>query len=88
MEAYTEEVAGYDDLIDVEYTVTEQSFGSIGGSIGYAQDAGLILGLNLQQNNFLGTGRRVGVNLNSSRYQDVISLNYTCLLYTSPSPRD
>ncbi|MBT3458393.1 MAG: outer membrane protein assembly factor BamA, partial [Halieaceae bacterium] len=57
VEADTEEVAGYDDLIDVEYTVTEQSFGSIGGSIGYAQDAGLILGLNLQQNNFLGTGR-------------------------------
>ena len=82
VEADTEEVAGYDDLIDVEYTVTEQSFGSIGGSIGYAQDAGLILGLNLQQNNFLGTGRRVGVNLNSSRYQDVISLNYTNPYFT------
>mgnify|MGYP000226784277 FL=1 len=82
VEADTEEVAGYDDLIDVEYTVTEQSFGSIGGSIGYAQDAGLILGLNLQQNNFLGTGRRVGVNLNSSRYQDVVSLNYTNPYFT------
>ena len=82
VEAETDEVAGYDDLIDVEYTVTEQSFGSIGGSIGYAQDAGLILGLNLQQNNFLGTGRRVGVNLNSSRYQDVISLNYTNPYFT------
>jgi outer membrane protein insertion porin family len=82
VEADTQEVAGSDDLIDVEYTVTEQSFGSIGGSIGYAQDAGLILGLNLQQNNFLGTGRRVGVNLNSSRYQDVISLNYTNPYFT------
>ena len=82
VEADTEEVSGYDDLIDVEYTVTEQSFGSIGGSIGYAQDAGLILGLNLQQNNFLGTGRRVGVNLNSSRYQDVVSLNYTNPYFT------
>ena len=82
VEADTEEVAGYDDLIDVEYTVTEQSFGSIGGSIGYAQDAGLIFGLNLQQNNFLGTGRRVGVNLNSSRYQDVVSLNYTNPYFT------
>jgi outer membrane protein insertion porin family len=62
--------------------VEEQSFGSIGGSIGYAQDAGLILGLNLQQNNFLGTGRRVGINLNSSRYQDVASLNYTNPYFT------
>ena len=60
----------------------EQSFGSIGGSLGYAQDAGLILGLNLQQNNFLGTGKRVGISLNSSRYQDVISFNYTNPYFT------
>jgi outer membrane protein insertion porin family len=43
----TNEVPGSDDLIDVDFTVEEQSFGSIGGSLGYAQDAGLILGLNL-----------------------------------------
>ena len=78
----TNEVAGSDDLIDVDFTVEEQSFGSIGGSLGYAQDAGLILGLNLQQNNFLGTGKRVGVSLNSSRFQDVISFNYTNPYYT------
>ncbi|MGB0765853.1 MAG: outer membrane protein assembly factor BamA, partial [Luminiphilus sp.] len=82
VEVETNEVAGHDDLIDVDYTVEEQSFGSIGGSIGYAQDAGLILGLNLQQNNFLGTGKRVGISLNSSRYQDVISLNYTNPYFT------
>ena len=78
----TAEVPGTDDLIDVNFAVEEQSFGSIGGSLGYAQDAGLILGLNLQQNNFLGTGRRVGVSLNSSRYQDVISFNYTNPYFT------
>jgi outer membrane protein insertion porin family len=78
----TNEVPGSDDLIDVDFSVEEQSFGSIGGSLGYAQDAGLILGLNLQQNNFLGTGRRVGVSLNSSRYQDVISFNYTNPYFT------
>jgi outer membrane protein insertion porin family len=78
----TTEVPGSDDLIDVDFSVEEQSFGSIGGSLGYAQDAGLILGLNLQQNNFLGTGRRVGVSLNSSRYQDVISFNYTNPYFT------
>ena len=81
-EVETKEVPGHDDLIDVDFEVEEQSFGSIGGSIGYAQDAGLILGLNLQQNNFLGTGRRVGINLNSSRFQDVASLNYTNPYFT------
>ena len=78
----TNEVPGHDDLIDVDFTVEEQSFGSIGGSLGFAQDAGLILGLNLQQNNFLGTGRRVGINVNSSRFQDVVSLNYTNPYFT------
>jgi len=76
------EVPGHDDLIDVDFTVEEQSFGSIGGSVGYAQDAGLILGLNLQQNNFFGTGRRVGININSSRFQDVASLSYTNPYFT------
>jgi len=81
-EVETEEVPGHDDLIDVNYSVEEQSFGSIGGSLGYAQDAGLILGINLQQNNFLGTGRRVGINLSSSRFQDMASFNYTNPYFT------
>lgn len=75
-------VAGHDDLIDVEYTVEEQSSGSIGASIGYAQDAGIILGLNLEQDNFMGTGKRVGIGLNSSRYQDFYNFSYTNPYYT------
>lgn len=75
-------VPGTDDMIDVQYTVEEQSSGSIGASIGYAQDAGLILGANLQQNNFLGTGKQVGIGLNSSKYQDLYSFNYVNPYYT------
>jgi len=75
-------VPGHDDLIDVEFEVEEQSSGSIGASFGYAQDAGLILGLNLQQNNFLGTGKRVGISLNSSSYQDIYNFSYTNPYFT------
>jgi outer membrane protein insertion porin family len=75
-------VAGHDDLIDVDYTVEEQSSGSIGASIGFAQDAGIILGLNLQQDNFMGTGKRVGIGLNSSRYQDFYNFSYTNPYFT------
>jgi|OM-RGC.v1.000284468 outer membrane protein insertion porin family len=78
----TPQVAGHDDLIDVEFEVEEQSSGSIGASFGYAQDAGLILGLNLQEDNFMGTGKRVGINLNSSKYQDIYSFNYTNPYFT------
>ncbi|MEZ5567772.1 MAG: outer membrane protein assembly factor BamA [Halioglobus sp.] len=78
----TPEVPGHDDLIDVEFAVEEQSSGSIGASFGFAQDAGLILGLNLQQDNFLGTGKRVGIALNSSKYQDLYNFSYTNPYYT------
>ncbi|WP_189477435.1 outer membrane protein assembly factor BamA [Parahalioglobus pacificus] len=78
----TPEVPGHDDLIDVEFEVEEQTSGSIGASFGFAQDAGLILGLNLQQDNFLGTGRRVGVSLNQSRYQDLYNFSYTNPYFT------
>ncbi|MCB1844796.1 MAG: outer membrane protein assembly factor BamA, partial [Halioglobus sp.] len=78
----TPEVPGHDELIDVEFAVEEQSSGSIGASFGFAQDAGLILGLNLQQDNFLGTGKRVGIALNSSKYQDLYNFSYTNPYYT------
>ncbi|MCB1677476.1 MAG: outer membrane protein assembly factor BamA [Halioglobus sp.] len=78
----TPEVPGHDDLIDVAFEVEEQSSGSIGASLGFAQDAGLILGLNLQQDNFLGTGKRIGIGLNSSKYQDVYNFSYTNPYFT------
>ncbi|GAB5414707.1 MAG: outer membrane protein assembly factor BamA [Congregibacter sp.] len=78
----TPAVPGHDDLIDVEYTVEEQTSGSIGASLGFAQQAGLILSLNLQQNNFLGTGKRVGINLSSSAFQDLYNFSYTNPYYT------
>jgi outer membrane protein insertion porin family len=81
-EVETVELPGYDDLVDIDFTVEEQSFGSIGGSLGYSQWAGLIVGLNLQQNNFMGTGRQVGLNLNSSAYQSLASINYSNPYFT------
>lgn len=78
----TTEVPGHDDLIDVEFEVEEMSSGSIGASLGFAQAAGLIVGVNLQQNNFLGSGKQVGIGLNSSRFQDVYNFSYTNPYYT------
>jgi outer membrane protein insertion porin family len=78
----TREVAGTDDLVDVEYTVEEQPSGSIGASVGYAQGTGMILGANIQQNNFMGTGNRVGVGVNFSSYQRTASYSYVNPYYT------
>jgi len=76
------EVPGSADLVDVEYTVEEQPSGSIGASVGYAQGSGLVLGANVQQDNWLGTGKRVGFNISRSSYQTAYSFNYTDPYFT------
>ncbi len=82
VEVETPEVPGVDDQIDVNYTVEEQPSGSIGASVGFAQGTGLILGANIQQNNFLGTGKRVGVGINFSDYQRSANFSYVNPYYT------
>jgi outer membrane protein insertion porin family len=78
----TLEVPGTDDLIDIKYSVEEQPSGSIGASVGYAQDAGLLLGANLQQDNFLGSGKSVGIGVNKSQYLLDVRFNYVNPYYT------
>lgn len=74
--ADTTEVPGTDDMIDLRYVVEEQSSGSLAASVGFSQDSGLILGANIQQNNFFGTGKQVGIGLSRSDFLTNISFNY------------
>ena len=78
----TTEVPGTSDQIDVEYTVEEQPSGTIGGTVGYAQGSGLVLGANVQENNWLGTGKSVGFAVNTSKYQTVANFSYTDPYFT------
>lgn len=75
-------VAGTNDQVDVNYTVEEQPSGSITASIGYSQGDGLILGGSISQSNFLGTGNRVLLSANSSRYRDLYNFGFTDPFYT------
>jgi outer membrane protein insertion porin family len=77
VEVETIPVAGVNDQIDVVYTVEEQPSGSVGASIGYAQGYGMVIGANLSENNFLGTGKKVTVAINRSTYQDSLNLSFT-----------
>ncbi|MCA0900636.1 outer membrane protein assembly factor BamA [Microbulbifer agarilyticus] len=78
----TTEVPGTSDQIDVEYTVEEQPSGTIGGTVGYAQGSGLVLGANVQENNWMGTGKSVGFAVNTSTYQSVLNFSYTDPYFT------
>ncbi|MGA0806462.1 MAG: outer membrane protein assembly factor BamA, partial [Pseudohongiellaceae bacterium] len=82
VEFETTPVAGTEDQIDVEYEVEEQLSGSIGGSIGYGQIQGFVISANLQQTNFLGTGKSIGVNVNTSAFSTNYNLSYFDPYYT------
>lgn len=82
VEVDTREVPGTEDQLDVFYSVEEQPSGSIGASLGFAQGSGLILGGNIQEKNFLGTGNSVGFGVNTSQYRKTLSLNFANPYFT------
>tara|TARA_B100000963_G_scaffold52964_1_gene41091 strand:- start:5480 stop:7909 length:2430 start_codon:yes stop_codon:yes gene_type:complete len=68
-------VPGTDDQIDILYSVEEETTGSIGGNIGYS-DFGLMVGFNLQEQNFMGTGNTVAVGINKNIYSEMYNLSF------------
>ena len=68
-------VVGTDDQIDIMYSVEEENTGSIGGNVGYS-DFGLMLGFNLQEQNFLGTGNTVSIGINKNVYSEQYNLSF------------
>jgi outer membrane protein insertion porin family len=68
-------VVGTEDQIDVVYSVEEETTGSVGGNIGYS-DFGLMLGFNLQEQNFLGSGNTVGIGINKNIYSESYNLSF------------
>ena len=65
----TPAVHGTENQIDVEFTVEEQPSGSISGTLGYAQQAGLILRAQYQENNVFRTGNSTGIGVNWSQFR-------------------
>ena len=81
VEVETVPVASSDDQVDVIYTVEEETTGSIGGNIGYS-DFGLMLGFNLQEQNFLGSGNTVGIGINKNIYSESYNFSFVDPYYT------
>jgi outer membrane protein insertion porin family len=72
----TPSVPGTDNQIDVDIGVTEQPSGSISATLGYAQQAGLILGAQYQENNVFGTGNSTSLGINWSQFQQSVTFNF------------
>ncbi|MEO7916426.1 MAG: outer membrane protein assembly factor BamA [Dokdonella sp.] len=72
----TPKVPGTEDQIDLTVTLDEQSSGTLNFGIGYSQFQGIIGSVAVQQNNFFGTGDRVGVTLSKSSYISRYEVSY------------
>lgn len=72
----TPKVPNTADQVDVNVSVEEQPSGTLTASLGYSQGAGMIFSLGVSQNNFLGTGDKVAINLNRSDTSDSYNLSF------------
>lgn len=82
VDVQTVPVPGTDDMVDVNYSVVEQPTGSLSASVGFSQVSGVILGANISENNFFGSGKRVSIGANFSDSIKSANFSYTNPYYT------
>ena len=78
----TVRLLGEDDKVDVNFTVKEQPSGAFNAGIGYGDRTKLSLNAGIQQDNFLGTGKRIAFNVSTVSYQKSVQLSYTDPYFT------
>ncbi len=76
IEIETPEVPGSEDQVDVVINMKERSSGSFTFGLGYSQLSGLITTVSVTQNNFFGTGNRVGFTVQNNDFVKRIDFSY------------
>jgi outer membrane protein insertion porin family len=78
----TPAVPGTADQVDLNISVVEQSTGSVQFGAGLSSNEGVVFGVTVNQNNFLGTGNRVSAQLNTGKVNTTYALSYTDPYFT------
>lgn len=78
----TPTVPGTTDQLDVNYSVTETSSGSITLGAGFSQSSGVLFNASVQQQNFLGTGKQVAFTFDNSKINTVYRFSYVNPFWT------
>ncbi|MES2502806.1 MAG: outer membrane protein assembly factor BamA [Pseudomonadota bacterium] len=78
----TPAVPGTNDQVDININVTERSTGSVQFGAGLSSNEGVVLGITVNQQNFLGTGNRVSAQINTGKVNTTYSLSFTDPYFT------
>lgn len=73
----TEPVPGSDDLVDVDFNVTERPAGTIQFGVGFSDAAGFLINGNITNTNFRGTGNRVNVQAETNEFATLLAGSWT-----------
>ncbi|HEY7904953.1 MAG TPA: outer membrane protein assembly factor BamA [Casimicrobiaceae bacterium] len=73
----TQPVAGSNDQVDLEFSVTERTTGNLLAGVGYSTSDGVVFSASVSQQNVLGTGNALAVGINTSKINRTISGVYT-----------
>ena len=77
IELETRPVPGTDNQVDIDVTVTERLSGSFNIGAGFSQAQGLLFNVGLTQENLMGTGQSLSINVNTDRANTVYSISHT-----------
>jgi outer membrane protein insertion porin family len=78
----TPQVPGSDDQVDVNITIKERTAGSFTFGLGFSQTSGALISLAVNQENFLGSGKQVGLSINTSSFFKRFDVSYINPYYT------
>jgi len=78
----TPSVPGSGDEVDINVAVTEKPSGSFLAGLGYSQSDGIVLNASINQDNFVGTGKKVSLAATTSSANERYEISYTNPYYT------
>jgi outer membrane protein insertion porin family len=70
-------VPGSPDLVDVDFDIEYRMPGQFSGGVGYSESQKLLLNGSIVHTNFLGTGNRVALEVNTGKFSKMYNVSHT-----------
>ena len=78
----TPSVPGSADEVDINVAVSEKPSGSLLAGLGFSQSEGIVVTASINQDNFVGTGKKVSLAMSTSKAAQRYEVSYTNPYYT------